>query len=211
MSATWYLRFLTSTRGQIILLLRRDTRTVEEMASELHLTDNAVRAHLAALERDGLVRQQGVRRDGGVGKPAHAYELTADAEQLFPKSYAIVLRELLDSLAGRLSPDELTHMLRGIGSQIARGYPLGKGTTSARLASAAAAINQLGGLAETEERDGEPVIRGYDCPLASLVPNHPEVCQLAEAFVSEVAGVPLHECCDRTAKPRCRFELLPQS
>src|SRR3712207_8581849 len=52
-------RFLETTRGQIVALLRRGTRTVEELAAALGLTDNAVRAHLAALERDGLVRQAG--------------------------------------------------------------------------------------------------------------------------------------------------------
>ena len=64
MSSAWSLRFLTSTRGRLIALLRRDTRTVDDLASALNLTDNAVRAHLAALERDGIVRQCGVRRDG---------------------------------------------------------------------------------------------------------------------------------------------------
>ena len=42
-------RFLESTRGQVVLLLRRGARTVEELAQALGLTDNAVRSHLAAL------------------------------------------------------------------------------------------------------------------------------------------------------------------
>jgi hypothetical protein len=41
--------------------------------------------------------------------------------------------------------------------------------------------------------------------LAALVPNHPEVCRLAETFASEVAGLPLHETCERGSTPRCRF------
>lgn len=50
----WKQRFFESTRGRIIMLLRRASRTVEEVAQELDLTDNAVRAHLTTLERDGL-------------------------------------------------------------------------------------------------------------------------------------------------------------
>ena len=46
----------------MVQLLRRASRTVEELAQALGLTDNAVRAHLATLERDGLVRQGGLRR-----------------------------------------------------------------------------------------------------------------------------------------------------
>ena len=37
-----------------------------------------------------------------------------------------------------------------------------------------AALNELGGLAELEERDGGFVIRGYSCPLTSVVRDHPE-------------------------------------
>jgi predicted ArsR family transcriptional regulator len=51
----WIERLLASTRGEIIALLRR---SVGEMAEELKLTDNAIRSHLAALERDGLVEQR---------------------------------------------------------------------------------------------------------------------------------------------------------
>jgi predicted ArsR family transcriptional regulator len=208
MPVSWYLRFLTSTRGRLVALLRRGAHTVEELASELHLTDNAVRAHLASLERDGVVRQCGVRRGGGAGKPAYSYELTADAEQFFPKPYATVLNELLDSLDGHINSDELADVLRTVGKQIASEYPLGSGDSRTRLVAATEALNQLGGLAELEERDGQLHIQGYNCPLAALVPDHPEVCHLAEAFVSTIAGVPVRERCDRAATPRCCFEPL---
>ena len=207
MSSAWSLRFLTSTRGRLIALLRRDSHTVDDLASALNLTDNAVRAHLASLERDGIVRQCGVRRDGSVGKPAYAYELTTDAEQFFPKPYATVLREMLDVLDRKLPPDEMEALLRHIGARMAGEYPPGHGETRMRLEAAVEALNQLGGLAELDE-DGETLLlRGYSCPLAAVVPGHPDACRLAEAFVSEVAGVPVHEYSDRGAVPHCRFEL----
>ncbi|MBX6333083.1 MAG: helix-turn-helix domain-containing protein, partial [Gemmatimonadaceae bacterium] len=83
-------RFLESTRGRLFALLRRGARTVDELAQSLGMTDNAVRAHLTGLERDGLVRQAGVRRGAGAGKPALLYELHPDAEPLFSKAYAPV-------------------------------------------------------------------------------------------------------------------------
>jgi predicted ArsR family transcriptional regulator len=46
-------KFFESTRGQVLALLQREPRTVDEIASALRLTDNAVRAHIVALERDG--------------------------------------------------------------------------------------------------------------------------------------------------------------
>src|SRR5947209_6909672 len=92
-------RFFASTRGKMILLLRRASRTVEELAEALELTDNAVRAQLALLERDGLVQQRGSRR--GSSKPAAVYEITPAAEDLFPKAYGPVLRQLLETLNER--------------------------------------------------------------------------------------------------------------
>ena len=82
-----------STRGRVVTLLRRSGHTVEELARELGLTNNGVRAHLATLERDGIVRRSGVvRRESGGGKPAYLYELTPEAEDLFPKAYEPALR-----------------------------------------------------------------------------------------------------------------------
>ena len=42
-------RFFSSTRGRVVSLLRGGSRTVDELAGELELTDNAIRAHLAHL------------------------------------------------------------------------------------------------------------------------------------------------------------------
>src|SRR3712207_399437 len=113
-------RFFESTRGQVVTLLRRSDHTVEELAQALGLTDNGVRAHLAVLERDGIVRQRGsVRRSSGGGKPAYVYELTQEAEDLFPKAYEPALRRLLDVLSERLGSEESDVLLRTVG-QIGR-------------------------------------------------------------------------------------------
>src|SRR3982751_3012298 len=105
------------TRGQVIALLRRGAMTVDELANTIGVTDNAVRLHLTALERDGLVRAEGVRREGSVGKPATLYAVTPDAQVAFSKAYEPVLSTLLVSLAGRLSGRELTELMRDIGRQ----------------------------------------------------------------------------------------------
>ena len=85
----WRRRLLKSTRGKILELLRGKERTVNELAAALRLTDNAVRAHLLSLERDGLVKQSGIQH--GFRKPHATYALTADAEQIFPKAYGPLL------------------------------------------------------------------------------------------------------------------------
>lgn len=208
MATNWDERFFESTRGRMVTLLRRSGRTVEELARSLGLTDNGVRAHLSVLERDGIVRQRGsVRRGSGGGKPAYVYELTSEAEDLFPKAYAPALGRLLDVLVERLGPEESEALLRSVGRRLVEGKTVPTDDTRARLEAAAGVLNELGGLAELEEQDGTFVIRGYSCPLAAVAPDHPEVCRLAEALVAEVAGVPVHEHCDRNERPRCCFEV----
>jgi predicted ArsR family transcriptional regulator len=207
-STGWDRRFFDSTRGQIVTLLRRSNLTVEDLARALDLTDNGVRVHLAVLERDGIVRQRGsVRRSSGGGKPAYVYELTLEAEDLFPKAYEPTLGRLLDVLAERLGPEESEALLRSVGRRLAEEHSTRADGAHARLESAVEALNELGGLAELEEQDGAVVIRGYSCPLAGVTPDHPDVCRMAETLVAELAGVPVHERCDRGERPRCCFEI----
>lgn len=203
----WDQKFFESTRGQIVVLLRRSSRTVEELAQALGLTDNGVRTHLATLERDGIVRQRGsVRRSGG-GKPAYVYELTPEAEDLFPKAYEPVLRRLLDVLSERMGPEESETLLRAVGHRLAEAQTIPEDGVRARLEAAVAVLNELGGLAELEECDGTFVMRGYSCPLTAVVADHPEVCRMGETLLTELAGVPIYEHCDRGERPRCCFEV----
>lgn len=201
----WDERFFSSTRGRIVALLRRASHTVDELAQALGLTDNAVRAHLATLERDGLVYQSGLRRRAG--KPAYAYTLTPDAERLFPKAYGRLLHTLLDVLAERLPSGELESLLRVVGRRAAQSYSTPAVEPRARLARALEVIQELGGLAEAEEVDGRLRIHGFSCPLAEALPGHPEVCALAAALLAEIVGAPVQERCAREAPPRCHFEV----
>jgi predicted ArsR family transcriptional regulator len=202
----WDQRFFESTRGRVVSRLRRRRHTVEELAQELELTDNAIRAHLATLERDGIVRQQGVRR--GVGKPSYDYDLTPDAEALFPKAYEPVLRELIGAIEERLGPGGSEELLRAAGRRLAVNAGQPDDALRARVDAAAALLGELGGLAEVEEAEGGYVIRGYSCPLAAVVPGHPAVCQLAETMLTEYVGAPVCENCDRSDdRPRCEFQI----
>lgn len=208
MATGWDDRFFESTRGQIVTLLRRSGRTVEELARSLGLTDNGVRAHLSVLERDGIARQRGsVRRASGGGKPAYIYELTPKAEDLFTKAYEPTFRRLLDVLAERLGPEDTEVLLRTVGRGLAEGKTVPADGMRARLEAASGVLNELGGLAQLEERDGTLVIQGYSCPLAAVTVDHPEVCRMIETLVTEVAGVPVNERCARSERPRCCFEV----
>jgi predicted ArsR family transcriptional regulator len=200
-------RFFESTRGRVIGLLRGKTGTVNELAEKLELTDNAVRAHLLSLERDGLIRQSGVQR--GPRKPHYSYELTPEAEHLFPKAYDTLLSQLITALKGRLSPAVLEDVLREVGRSLAARHSSDESPTDldARLQNALEVLKAIGGSPSIEREDDKLFIRSSACPLSAAVVEHPEVCRLAEELVSEIVGVAVREHCDRGESPKCCFEL----
>ncbi len=201
-------RFLESTRGQMVSLLRRGARTVDDLAGALGLTNNAIRNHLSTLERDGIVRPEGVRRSPGAGKPAVVYELHPDAEPMFSNAYAPVLRTLVDVIVAQLPPDQAEALLRSVGHQLAADSGgQAPGDLTHRVAAAAAILTSLGGDVEIIETNGELRIRGCACPLAGAVADHPEVCHAVETLVADVVGAPVVSACEHGARPRCCFEI----
>jgi predicted ArsR family transcriptional regulator len=206
----WSARFLESTRGRIVSLLRRASRTVDELAASLDLTDNAVRLHLGALERDGIVRSAGVRRGGGVGKPATVYEIEPAAEPGFSSAYLPFLATLLDALGDRMEPHELETLMRDVGRRLAvpQRRPRDAADLAQRAALASRLLESLGGVTSVE-REGDHVrIRGCACPLSVAVERRAEVCVAVQAMLAEVTGTSVRECCDRGGeRASCSFEL----
>lgn len=201
--ARWNERFLASTRGQIVGLLRRGSRTVNELADAVGLTDNAVRAHLAGLERDGLVEQEGVRR--AVGKPAHVYRLTAEAESLFPRAYAFLVGQLVDELRARVGEDGLADALREIGRKAGENAGIVGATAVERLGGLTPLMVDLGAEADVAQEGGEVVIAGHDCPLSAAVASEPHVCSFLEGLIGGATGAPVRQFCEHGDRPRCRF------
>jgi predicted ArsR family transcriptional regulator len=201
------------TRGQVIALLRRGAMTVDELANAIGVTDNAVRLHLTALERDGLVRAEGVRREGSVGKPATLYAVTPDAQVAFSKAYEPVLSTLLVSLAGRLSGRELTELLRDVGRQLASSTASNKETFEQRVEAAAALLESLGAEIDVEPAEGTAdgyLVRGFSCPLSRSVAQCPPLCAAVEELVAGVTRAKVQERCDRSGLPRCSFLVTPR-
>lgn len=201
-------RFLEGTRGRIVALLRRGARTVEELAQSVELTDNAVRSQLTSLERDGLVRQDGVRRGSGAGKPAVLYALHPDAEALFSAAYPPVLTALLDAMVEELPRARTDALLRSVGQRLAAGAGgEARGSLKERVRTAAGILTALGGEVDVVVEKGVQTIRGHGCPLSATVSRRPETCRAIETLLSEVVGASVRECCDHGERPRCCFKV----
>jgi len=133
------------------------------------------------------------------------YALTSEAERLFPKAYEPVRDKLLDVLGDQQPKAEAEELLRTTGRYLAKTRTTPTGDLGSRMRIATETLNALGGLAELEEAEESLQIQGQRCPLGALVSDHPQLCQLAEEFLSELAGRPVQEHCVRGETPRCRF------
>lgn len=200
------------TRSQILALLRRGAKTVEELARAVGVTDNAVRLHLATLERDGLVRSLGVRREGTVGKPATMYGVPPEADATFSRAYEPVLTTLLVTLTGRLGERELAELLRDVGRQLASTSASDAQGLEQRVRAAAAVLDSLGGDTVVErapvpdpDDPGAWMLRGYACPLSRSVAECAPLCVAVEELVAGITGARVQEHCERSQSPRCSF------
>jgi len=197
--------FLASSRGKIVQLLRRAAQSVNQLAAALGLTDNAVRAQLARLEKEGLVVEAGTRPS--FRKPESVYEITAEAQRIFEKGYVPILATLLATLESRLDEKELEAHLTEVAHRLAAPHlPSMSGLNLKQRAKKTLKIlEDLGGLAAVEESDGQIHVRGFGCPFSQVVAEHPKLCMMAEKLVGELLGSEVQEVCQRGDRPKCAF------
>lgn len=182
-----------STRMEILERLRRHTpATAESIASELGVTANAVRQHLANLERDGFVKSQPVRQQRG--RPALIFSLTDLADAAFPKRYgqlaSMVLTELRD-MGGEEMVDEV---FRRVASRHAAAIEdsLDGLDFDAKLERVVSSIARAGTLATCDERgDGGVEVAIHNCPFRNTALRFPQVCTITPHMLSNLldAGV----------------------
>jgi len=197
------------TRRRIIDLLRQSALTANELAAELTLTHNAVRAHLAGLQGDGLIREAGLRR--GETRPSVLYELVPRADAVFSRAYVPFIAQLLKVLGERMSKAELDELMRSVGTGLAAEWPRLNGDLAQRVTAASLLLQELGALTEVDSSNGGFVLRGYGCVLGEAVHGRPEVCRAVESLIAQLVQARVKQCCERGEHPRCCFEISPRA
>jgi predicted ArsR family transcriptional regulator len=198
---------LGTTKGKILVSLCWKHQTVSELADAMGLTDNAVRAQLERLERDGLVAKAGSRP--GVRRPHAEYELTSDALKLFPRAYEPALIQVVNVITDRLRTDASRTLLLETGRRLLRerlGEPRGR-TARQRVAEIVKKLNGSDVGIDVSEHHGKIVVRSCSCPIAAVVAVHPEVCGLFAMLLGEILGADVSESCERGESARCRFQV----
>lgn len=208
---------IRSSRDQILSLLRSDAHTVGDLAEIIDISPQAVRDQIRTLEGRGWIEVRRLRRDTG-GKPAREYVLTVAGEESFDKPYPDLLRYLVGELDEQLGAERKRELFGAVGRRIGNDladepFPevrspdeTSRAQLRTRLETAADVLNALGGAATVEETADGLRISSHGCPLSALVRYDSEACYLAEALVGAITGVKVRETCDRSGRPRCRFD-----
>ena len=193
-----------------LLLQNKDGLTVEHLSRGLGITDNAVRQHLTALERDGMVARGETKSTGG--RPEQLYGLTTAGHELFPRHYSWFAELLINSLREEQGTDALRERLESMGKAVGRQVTIRLAETkdkAERIRALSGIMRELGYQSESIDPSKEklPAIEATNCVFHSLAQRYPEVCHFDLAMMSEVVGCDvIHDECMVRGGHVCRFK-----
>ncbi len=196
-----------------LLLENKAGMTVDELSLGLQITRNAVRQHLAGMERDGLVAQSVTRPTGG--RPEQLYVLGDKGRELFPRHYSWFSQLLIESLRDEAGTAGLSERLAGMGQRVGdqlRAQGPAAEEPAQRVAGLSRLMTDLGYYARaTEGVNGVPTIEASNCVFHHLAAQYPEVCQFDLALLATFVGTPVeHEECVVRGSQVCRFGFKPR-
>ncbi len=185
----------SSLRRAILVNLRQSgPMSPDGLATHLGASRTGVLQQLHALEQGGLVSHQVERH--GVGRPRHRYDVTPDAQELFPMDYdgfALGLIEAISSVGGDgLLDDVLTARRRQLGKRmrerlaerLATDAPLAD-----RVREVAVVQDAAGYLAEALiGSDGTIRLREHNCAIYHVSRDVSSCCEAELALFRDVLG-----------------------
>lgn len=192
-----------------MLLKNKGGLTVDELASGSQITRNAVRQHLDALARDGLVAPGTTRPSGG--RPQQLYALTGKGRELFPRQYSWFAKLVVEAIKREDGPQQLRERFSAIGSgvaaQLRTQHPALKGREQ-KVEKLAEVMEQLGYNARSAAKEGSaPVIEADNCVFHELAIQHPEICDFDLAMMGTFTGSSVdHQECMARGGNVCRFK-----
>jgi len=193
-----------------LLLQNKEGLTVEDLSKALGITDNAVRQHLTALERDGIVAKGETQSTGG--RPEHLFGLTTVGHELFPRHYSWFAELLISSLREEQGTEALRERLEGMGRAVGRQVAARLGGTmdkAERIRILSGIMQELGYQSGSIDPINEklPAIVATNCVFHTLAQLYPEVCYFDLALMSEVVGGDIiHDECMARGGNVCRFK-----
>jgi predicted ArsR family transcriptional regulator len=180
-------------RRAILVRLRHDgPSSPDQLADRLGASRTGVLQQLRALESALLVARKTVRH--GVGRPRHVYDVTPDAQDLFPSNYdglAAGLLEAIGAVGGETLVEEVfaarrrqlgERIRRRLGERLPREAPL-----AVRVRELSVIQDEQGYLCETRlEPDGSIRLLEHNCAIYHVATGARTACDAELELFREV-------------------------
>ena len=185
----------SATRHQILVHLRQaGPSTPDGLAVALNASRTGILQQLYALEEAGLVSHASEKH--GVGRPRHVYDVTADAQGLFPTDYGGFASGLVKAIEAVGGADLVEQVFaarrrqigdrtrRHMAERLADGAPLGE-----RVRVLAELQDDAGYLADAViAEDGTLRLREHNCAIDKIARRTSAPCDAELALFQEVLG-----------------------
>jgi predicted ArsR family transcriptional regulator len=185
----------STLRRELLLRLRLDgPSSPDQLAERLGASRTGVLQQLRALEAANLVTRQTVRH--GVGRPRHLYDVTAEAQDLFPSNYDALATGLLSAIEAVGGDDLLDQVFaarrRQLGDRVREQMADRVGEDAPlvdRVRELAVVQADQGYLADmTLGADGTIRLREHNCAIFHIAEGSPAACQAELELFTEILG-----------------------
>lgn len=192
----------TGTRSRILEYLKlHGARRIDDITTALSLSKSTVRAHLLRLEEAALIERQFLPSDGP-GRPALAFDLSADGHSHFPNDEASVLTGLLNFLKEESQESLIQQYFTSLWTQRSKelervaGGPLDSMSLPERQDAVLKLLGRHGFMPELITDEDNPdtthfVMRECNCPFPAAIRATRIPCLLERAFLSKALGQPV--------------------
>lgn len=169
-----------------LLLKNRAGLSIDEIATALNISRNAVQQHLPSLEKEDYIQTGDLKKTAG--RPVRTFILTELGLNFFPKKYAWLSELILSDLKNEMGSDAFKAYLQKLGNSLAQDLLpnfAGK-STAERIVELSTIMEELGFQVSASNRNTEEYsyIEACNCIYHDIAQQHNEVCELDKSLVS---------------------------
>ncbi len=204
---------IKSRQQQILNLLLENKAglSIDEIATALNISRNAVQQHFTVLERDGYI-QMGVLNKTA-GRPVRSYVLTQAGINSFPKQYAWFSELMLSDLKNEMGSEAFQRYMHRLGKHLSESLLSrfkGKNTDE-RIEELLNIMDELGfkTCKVTDSHSHDRSIEASNCIYHDLAQQHEEICEFDRTLLSSLLDRTIeHTECMAKGGAVCRFKII---
>jgi len=169
-----------------LLLENKAGLSIDEIATALDISRNAIQQHFTVLEKDGYIQMGMVNKTAG--RPVRSFVLTEVGINSFPKQYAWFSELILTDLKNEMGSDAFQRYLHKLASNLSQSLlPQFNGKhTDERIEALLTVMDSLGFQTKKmiEPDSNEQLIEACNCIYHDLAQKHEEICEFDRTLMS---------------------------